>query len=91
MPTETIPGVLIIIFGVWGLVLYAQQALRREKSERLLAGLIAVVCLAAALGWSYALGTGRLLDPTVGRSILALALAALVWLELARGGRHGTQ
>ena len=91
MSSETVPGLLIVGFGVWGLWLYLSLATRRGRHDRLLSLLIALVCLAAALAWAYSLGVGKLLSPVIGRSILALALAALVWLGLARGGRHDAQ
>lgn len=91
MSSETVPAVLIIAFGVWGLGLYLGLATRPGRRDRMLSLLIALVCLAAALAWAYSVGVGKLLSPVIGRSILALALAALVWLGLARGGRHDAQ
>lgn len=91
MSSETVPAVLIVIFGVWGMGLYLGLAAQPRRRDRMLSLLIALVCLAASLAWAYSVGVGKLLSPVIGRSILALALAALVWLGLARGGRHDPQ
>lgn len=81
----------MVIFAAWGAGLYMALALRPGRRDRLLSILIALVCLTAAIAWAYVIGAERLMNPVIGRSILALALAALVWLGLARGGRHGAQ
>lgn len=83
----TVTAVLIVAFGLLAGVLHLHLAARRGRKDRLLSLMIALVCLVSAGAWAWALYSGRLLGALTGRSIMALALAALTWLGLARGGR----
>lgn len=91
MAIETVLGALVVAFGVGGMGVHLLLAAQPRRRDRMLSLLVALVCLTAAIAWAWTLSTGRLLTPALGRSILALALAALVWLGLARGGRHDAQ
>lgn len=84
MTTALFWGILIVIFGAWGTVIYSilafKRLLRRQSSPFWLDVIITLVCAYSTILWGGHITGMWIITPEYGRPAMALAIAALIWL-----------